>query len=82
MSEKVARPVWLDDADVGQFKQAERLRGQFAHLIYDEELDFFGFVSTFDNDEKLATALRRTLARVESGEYRRTRKEIDLVSAG
>jgi hypothetical protein len=82
MSEKIARPVWLDDASVAQFKKAEEMDGQFAHLIYDEEEGVYGFISTFRDGEELATALRHVLARVESGEYERSRKEINLEAPG
>jgi hypothetical protein len=78
MSEKIARPVWLDDASVAQFKKAEEMDGQIVHLIWDKENDCCGFISTFDDDEELADVLRRTLDRIESGEYKKSRKEMDL----
>ena len=78
MSEKIARPVWLDDASVAQFKKAEEFGGQIFHLIHDEDSDYCAFISTFEDTERLAAVLRQMLARVESGEYERTREEIDL----
>lgn len=82
MSEKIARPTWLDDADVAQFKKAEELKGQIIHLIYDKDSTYCAFISTFGDMEELAAVLRQTLERVESGEYEQTRKEINLGSAG
>ena len=82
MSEKIDRPMWLDDADVAQFKKAQELKGQILHLIYDEETAYCAMLSTFQDSEELATVLRQALGRVESGEYERTRREIDLASRG
>jgi hypothetical protein len=80
MSEKIDRPTWLDDADVAQFAKAQLMDGQIVHLIWDKQNDCCGFISTFEDDEELAEMLRQTLERVESGKYRKTRKEIDLAS--
>ncbi|MGB5812417.1 MAG: hypothetical protein WBG86_17900 [Polyangiales bacterium] len=70
--------AWMDASDVAMVRLASNMGLKVLHCVYDESIDHFGTVGTFESSEDLLKLLRALVERVESGAYEEQRQMIQL----